>query len=50
METMDELQVEELSLRRTQEKMNEAFCAAMQRAIDTGEGVEQHPHSHGRPC
>jgi hypothetical protein len=33
---MDELQLEELSIRRTQEKMDEAFCVAMQRAIDAG--------------
>ena len=34
--TMDELHLEELSLRMTQEKMDDAFCAAMQRAIDAG--------------
>jgi hypothetical protein len=33
---MDEMQLEELSIRRTQEKMDEAFCDAMQRAIDAG--------------
>jgi hypothetical protein len=33
---MDELQLEELSIRRTQERMDEAFCAAMQKAIDAG--------------
>ena len=33
---MDELHLEELSLRMTQEKMDDAFCAAMQRAIDAG--------------
>jgi hypothetical protein len=33
---MDELQLEELSIRRTQEKMDEAFCAAMQKAINRG--------------
>jgi hypothetical protein len=33
---MDELQLEELSIRRMQEKMDEAFCDAMQRAIDAG--------------
>jgi hypothetical protein len=33
----DELFVEEMSLRETQEKMDEAFRAAMQRAIDAGE-------------
>jgi hypothetical protein len=33
---MDELQLEELSIRRTQEKMDEAFCAAMQGAINAG--------------
>jgi hypothetical protein len=34
--TMDELLFEELSLRRTQEKMNDAFCDALQRAINAG--------------
>ena len=34
--TMDELHLEELSSRMTQEKMDDAFCAAMQRAIDAG--------------
>jgi hypothetical protein len=34
---MDEFQLEGLTLRVTQEKMNEAFRAAMQRAIDAGE-------------
>jgi hypothetical protein len=33
----DELFIEEMSLRLAQEKMDEAFCAAMQRAIDAGE-------------
>ena len=33
----DELFIEEMSLRLTQEKMDEAFRAAMQRAIDAGE-------------
>ena len=33
---MDELLFEELSLRRTQEKMDDAFCEALQRAIDAG--------------
>ena len=33
---MDELQLEELSIRRTQEKLDEAFCAAMQGAINAG--------------
>jgi hypothetical protein len=33
----DELFSEEMSLRAVQEKMDEAFCAAMQRAIDAGE-------------
>jgi hypothetical protein len=33
---MDEFQLEELSIRRTQEKMDEAFCAAMQGAIKAG--------------
>jgi hypothetical protein len=30
------MQLEALSIRRTQEKMDEAFCDAMQRAIDAG--------------
>ena len=34
---MNELLIEELSARATQEKMDEAFRAAMQRAIDAGE-------------
>jgi hypothetical protein len=38
---MDELYVEEMSLRATQERMDEAFRAAMQRAIDAG--VENTP-------
>jgi hypothetical protein len=33
---MNELLIEELSMRATQEKMDEAFRAAMQRAIDAG--------------
>jgi hypothetical protein len=33
----DELFSEEMSLRAVQEKMDEAFCAAMQRAIDAGD-------------
>jgi hypothetical protein len=33
---MNELLIEELSVRATQEKMDEAFRAAMQRAINTG--------------
>jgi hypothetical protein len=37
MATMEELHLEELSLRMTQEKMDDAFRAAMQRAIDAGE-------------
>jgi hypothetical protein len=37
METIDELRFDELSLRMTQEKMDDAFRAAMQRAIDAGE-------------
>jgi hypothetical protein len=37
MGTMEELHLEELSLRMTQEKMDDAFRAAMQRAIDAGE-------------
>jgi hypothetical protein len=37
MGTMDEIHLEELSLRITQEKMDNAFRAAMQRAIDAGE-------------
>jgi hypothetical protein len=39
--TMDELHFDELSVRITQEKMDNAFCIAMQRAIDAGE--EQKP-------
>ena len=34
---MEELHLDELSLRITQEKMVEAFCIAMQKAIDAGE-------------
>jgi hypothetical protein len=34
---MDELVIEEMSLRAVLEKMDEAFCAAMQRAISVGE-------------
>jgi hypothetical protein len=34
---MDELHLDELSLRITAEKMDEAFRMAMQRAIDAGE-------------
>ena len=34
---MDELHLDELSLPMTQEKMDEAFRTAMQRAIDAGE-------------
>ena len=37
MGTMEELLLEELSLRMTQEKMDDAFRTAMQRAIDAGE-------------
>ena len=33
----DELFTEEMSMRQTREKMDEAFRAAMQRAIDAGE-------------
>ena len=33
----DELFIEEMSMRQTREKMDEAFRAAMQRAIDAGE-------------
>ena len=36
MGTMEELHLEELSLRMTQEKMDDAFRTAMQRAIDAG--------------
>ena len=43
---MDELHLEELSLRMTQEKMDDAFCAAMQRAIDAG--AENTPPSSRR--
>jgi hypothetical protein len=35
--TMDELHLEELSSRIAQEKMDDAFRAAMQRAINAGE-------------
>ena len=34
---MDELAIEEMSIRAVQEKMDEAFRAAMQRAINAGE-------------
>jgi hypothetical protein len=34
---MDELVIEELAVRATQEKMGDAFRAAMQRAINAGE-------------
>ena len=34
---MDELLIEELAVRRLQEKMDEAFRAAMQKAINAGE-------------
>jgi len=34
---MEELHLEELSLRMTQEKMDDAFRTAMQRAIDAGQ-------------
>jgi hypothetical protein len=34
---MDELVIEEMSIRAVLEKMDEAFCAAMQRAISVGE-------------
>ncbi len=34
---MDELLVEERAVRRLQEKMDDAFRAAMQRAINAGE-------------
>ena len=37
MGTMEELHLEELSLRMTQKKMDDAFRTAMQRAIDAGE-------------
>jgi hypothetical protein len=37
MGTMDEFHLEELSLRIAQEKMDDAFRAAMQRPIDAGE-------------
>jgi hypothetical protein len=33
----DELIIEEMALRAIQERMDEAFRAAMQKAIDTGE-------------
>jgi hypothetical protein len=34
---VDELITEERTVRRLQEKMDDAFCAAMQRAINAGE-------------
>jgi len=34
---VDELVLEEKSLRAMQQKMDNAFCAAMQRAINAGE-------------
>lgn len=34
---MDGVEIEEMSLRAVQEKMDEAFRAAMQRAISVGE-------------
>jgi hypothetical protein len=34
---MDELLIEELAVRRLHEKMDDAFRAAMQKAINTGE-------------
>ena len=34
---MDQLAIEEMSIRAVQEKMDEAFRAAMQRAISVGE-------------
>jgi hypothetical protein len=34
---MDELIIEEMSMRTVLEKMDEAFCVAMQRAISLGE-------------
>jgi hypothetical protein len=37
MGTMDELHLDKLSLRATQEKMDDAFRTAMRRAIDAGE-------------
>jgi hypothetical protein len=36
-ETMDKLHLEELSTRIMQEKLDDAFRTAMQRAIDAGE-------------
>jgi hypothetical protein len=33
---MDEFQFEELSIRRALVKMDDAFCEALQRAIDAG--------------
>jgi len=35
--TRDELVIEELSTRRIQEKMDDAFCDAMHRAIKAGQ-------------
>ena len=34
---MDGVEIEEMSIRAVQEKMDEAFRAAMQRAINAGE-------------
>jgi len=36
---VDELILEEKSLRAMQRKMDDAFCAAMQRAINAGEEI-----------
>ena len=38
---MDELVIEELAVRAIQEKMDDAFRAAMHRAINAGEEVTQ---------
>jgi hypothetical protein len=38
---MEELVIEELAVRAIQEKMDDAFRAAMQRAINAGEEVTQ---------
>jgi hypothetical protein len=38
---MDELLFEELSLRRTQEKMDDAFCEALLKAIGAGERADR---------
>ena len=44
----DELFIEDMSMRQTREKMDEAFRAAMQRAIDAGEENTPTAVSKGR--